>query len=158
MAALQKLCPRAILIQGGRIVESGHSDDVVSHYLQNSLDSKLETVWEHPQPALGDRRVRLRSVHVIPQTDSDGPITVHTPLRIEFTYWNYVPDAILNVSMLLNNSEEVCVFNVGSGHGPRPVGIIRHTLEIPGDLLNTGSYYINAMIVQRCFSRDSVSK
>ena len=148
MAALQKLCPRAILIQGGRIVESGHSDDVVSHYLQNSLDSKLETVWNDPQTAPGDHRVRLRSVHVIPQTDSDGPITVHTPLRIEFTYWNYVPDAILNVSMLLNNSEEVCVFNVGSGHGPRPVGIIRHTLEIPGDLLNTGSYYINVMIVK----------
>src|SRR6202167_2644234 len=43
-AALRKLCPRAILIEGGRIVENGHSDEVVSHYLQNSLDSKLETV------------------------------------------------------------------------------------------------------------------
>ena len=148
MAALRKLCPRAVRIQGGRIVESGNSDEVVNHYLQNGLDSKLETVWNDPQTAPGDHRVRLRSVRVIPQTNSDEPITVHTPLRIEFTYWNYVPDAVLHVSMLLNNSEEVCVFNVGSGHGPRPVGIIRHTLEIPGDLLNTGSYYINVMIVK----------
>jgi lipopolysaccharide transport system ATP-binding protein len=148
MAALRKLCPRAILIQGGRIVESGNSDEVVSHYLRTNLDSKLETVWNDPQTAPGDHRVRLRSVRVIPQTNFDDPITVHTPLRIEFTYWNYVPDAVLNVSMILNNSEEVCVFNVGSGHGPRPAGTIRHTLEIPGDLLNTGSYYINVMIVK----------
>ena len=148
MAALRKLCPRAILIQDGRIVESGNSEEVVSRYLQNSLDSKLETVWNDPQTAPGDHRVRLRSVRIIPQTNSDDPITVHTPLRIEFAYRNYVPDAVLSVSMILNDSEEVCVFNVGSGHGPRPVGVIRHTLEIPGDLLNTGAYYINVMIVK----------
>ena len=148
MAALRKLCPRAILIEGGRIVESGNSDEVVSHYLQNSLDSKLESVWNDPQTAPGDHRVRLRSVRVIPQTTPDEPITVHTPLHIEFTYWNFVPDAVLNVSMLLNNTEEVCVFNAGPGHGPRPAGIIRHTLEIPGDFLNTGSYSINVIIVK----------
>ena len=148
MAALRKLCPRAILIQGGRIVESGNSDEVVSHYLQNSLDSKLETVWNDPQTAPGDHRVRLRSVRVIPQTNSDDPITVHTPLRIEFTYWNYVPDAVLNVSMILNNVEEVCVFASPSDFSPRPAGLIRHTVTIPGDLLNAGSYYVNMIVVK----------
>src|SRR6202453_2875313 len=104
-AALRKLCPRAVLIEGGRIAESGNSDEVVSHYLQNSLDSKLETEWSDPRIAPGDHRVRLRSVRVIPQTNSDDPITVHTPLRIEFAYWNYVPNTVLNVSMILNNVE-----------------------------------------------------
>jgi lipopolysaccharide transport system ATP-binding protein len=148
LVALRKLCPRAILIESGRITESGDADVIVSRYLQKNLESKLETVWNDPQSAPGDGRVRLRSVRVIPQASSDDPITIHTPLRIEFTYWNYIPDAVLNVSMLLHNSEEVCVFNAGSGHGPRPAGIIRHTLEIPGDLLNTGSYYINVIIVK----------
>ena len=148
MAALRKLCPRAILIENGRITESGDADLIVSHYLQRNLESKLGTVWDDPQSAPGDSRVRLRSVRVIPQASSGEPITIHTSLRIEFTYWNYIPGAILNVSMLLHNSEEVCVFNAGSGHGPRPAGIIRHTLEIPGDLLNTGSYYINVIIVK----------
>jgi lipopolysaccharide transport system ATP-binding protein len=148
MAALRKLCPRAILIQGGRIVESGNSDEVVSHYLQNSLDSKLETVWNDPQTAPGDHRVRLRSVRVIPQTNCDDPITVHTPLRIEFTYWNYVQDAVLNVSMILNNIEEVCVFASASDFSPRPTGLIRHTVTIPSDLLNAGSYYVNTIVVK----------
>jgi lipopolysaccharide transport system ATP-binding protein len=148
MAALRKLCPHAILIEGGRIVESGDSDEVVSHYLQTSLDSKLETVWNDPQTAPGDHRVRLRSVRVIKQTNSDDPITVHTPLRVEFAYWNYVPDAVLNVSMILNNVEEVCVFASASDFAPRPAGLIRHAVTIPGDLLNAGSYYVSMIVVK----------
>jgi lipopolysaccharide transport system ATP-binding protein len=148
MAALRKLCPRAVLIEGGRVVESGNSDEVVSRYLQNSLDSKLETVWNDLQTAPGDDRVRLRSVRVIPQTNSADSITVHTPLRIEFAYWNYVPDAVLNVSMILNNVEEVCVFASASDFSPRPAGLICHTVTIPGDLLNAGSYYVNMIVVK----------
>ena len=67
MAALRKLCPRAILIESGRITESGDADVIVSRYLQKNLESKLETVWNDPQSAPGDGRVRLRSVRVIPK-------------------------------------------------------------------------------------------
>jgi lipopolysaccharide transport system ATP-binding protein len=148
MAALRKLCPRAVLIEDGRIVENGDSDEVVSHYLQRSLDTQLETVWNDPQTAPGDHRVRLRSVRLIPQNGPDDPITVHTPLRIEFTYWNYVPDTVLNVSMILNNVEEVCVFASFSDFSPRPAGLIRHTVTIPGDFLNADSYYVNMIVVK----------
>ena len=148
MVALRKLCPRAIRLEGGQIVESGDSNAVVGHYLQGNMDAKLETEWEDPETAPGDHRVRLRSVRVIPKYASDGLITVHTPLCIEFTYWNYVADAVLHVSMILNDAEDTCVFNTGSGHKPLPAGLIRHTLEIPGDFLNTGSYHINVMIVK----------
>ena len=148
MVALRKLCPRAIRLEGGQIVESGDSNAVVGHYLQGNMDHKLETGWEDPQTAPGDYRVRLRSVRVIPQNGSGGLITVHTPLSIEFTYWNYVADAVLNVSMILNDAEDTCVFSGGSGHSPLPAGLIRHTVEIPGDFLNTGSYHINVMIVK----------
>src|ERR1700677_483853 len=42
MAALRKLCPHAIRIEGGQIVESGNSDDVVNHYLQRNMDADLK--------------------------------------------------------------------------------------------------------------------
>jgi lipopolysaccharide transport system ATP-binding protein len=148
MTALRKLCPHAIRIEGGRVVESGNSDDVVNHYLQRNMDADLKCEWDDPQTAPGDERVRLRSVRVIPQSDSDDPITIHTPLRIEFIYWNYVPDTVLNVSMILNNAEEVCVFASASDFSPRSAGLVRHTVTIPGDLLNAGSYYINMIIVK----------
>jgi lipopolysaccharide transport system ATP-binding protein len=148
MTALRKLCRRAVWLDGGQVIETGDAGDVINHYLQKNTVANLESVWEDNPMAPGNERVRLRSVRVIAQTDPGEPITVHTPLRIEFIYWNYIANAVLNVSMLLNNVEEVCVFNVGSGFACLPAGLIRHTLEIPGDFLNVGSYYVNMIIVK----------
>src|SRR5260370_7783606 len=148
MTAMRRLTSRAIWLEGGCIAETGPSGNIIDHYLQKNTESNLESVWEDERAAPGDDRVRLHSVRVIPQGSSEGLITVHTSLRIEFTYWNYVPGAVLNVSMILNNLEEVCVFASVSDFEPRPTGMIRHTVTIPGDFLNAGSHYINVMIVK----------
>jgi homopolymeric O-antigen transport system ATP-binding protein len=148
MTALQKLCTRVVWLNGGQVMDTGDPRKVIDHYLQTNAVANLESVWEDNLTAPGNERVRLRSVRVIPQSDPGEPITVHTPLRIEFIYWNYMANAVLNVSMLLNNLEEVCVFNVGSGFACLPAGLVRHTLEIPGDFLNVGSYYVNMIIVK----------
>jgi lipopolysaccharide transport system ATP-binding protein len=148
MTAMRRLASRAIWLEGGQIAESGPTSNIIDAYLQKNTESNLESVWEDERTAPGDDSVRLHSVRVVPQGNSDGLITVHTPLRVEFTYWNYVPGTVLNVSMILNNLEEVCVFSSFSDFAPRPTGLIRHTVSIPGDFLNTGSYYINAMIVK----------
>ena len=57
-------------------------------------------------------------------------------------------DAVLNVSMLLFNSDDVCVFATASDFAPRPVGLVRHIVEIPGNFLNAGSYYVNIIVVK----------
>ena len=148
MTALRRMCTRAIWLEGGRALDSGDPGKVIDHYLQKNTVATLETIWADDATAPGNERVRLRSVRVIPETDGSDLITVHTPLKIEFTYWNYVPGSILNVSMIVYNIEEVCVFSSGPGHAPRPAGLIRQTVTIPQDFLNAGSYYINVMIVK----------
>jgi lipopolysaccharide transport system ATP-binding protein len=148
MGALRSLCTRLVWLEGGRIKEAGDPADVVSHYLMNHRSDNLESIWPEDDTAPGDERVRLRSVRILTDGDRTDPITVHTPLRIEFTYRNYVPGEVLNVSMILNNLEETCIFNSISDFVPRPSGLIRHTVAIPGDFLNAGSYYINLLIVK----------
>jgi lipopolysaccharide transport system ATP-binding protein len=148
MTALRSLCSRALWLNGGKIVETGNAGDVIDHYLQKNTVANLESLWESELAAPGDHQVRLRAVRVIPEAGSSDQITVHTPLRIEFAYWNYLPGAVLNVSIFLNNLEEICVFNIVSDFAPRPAGLIRHTVRIPGDFLNTGSYYVNLLIVK----------
>jgi lipopolysaccharide transport system ATP-binding protein len=147
MTALRRMCTRAIWLEGGQALESGDPGKVIDHYLQKNTVKTLETVWPDDATAPGNKRVRLRSVRVIPETDSDL-ITVHTPLKIEFTYWNYVPDLTLNLSIHLYNLEEACIFVTVSDVAPRPVGLVRHIMEIPGDFLNVGAYYLNVMIVK----------
>jgi lipopolysaccharide transport system ATP-binding protein len=148
MTAMRRLATRAMWLNAGRVVELGSAADVVDHYLQKNTEAKLESIWHDEETAPGDKSVRLHSVQVIPQAKTEGIITVHTPLQIEFSYWNYSPGTVLNVSLILNNLEEVCVFCSFSDFAPRPAGLIHHSVCIPGDLLNAGSYYINAMIVK----------
>jgi homopolymeric O-antigen transport system ATP-binding protein len=148
MTALRALCKRLLWLEAGQVKESGDSDEIINRYLQNHRGDNLESIWRDDSTAPGNDRVRLRSVRVILPADSTDPITVHTPLRIEFTYWNYAPGTMLNVSMILNNLEEACVFASASDFVARPAGLIRHTVEIPGDLLNAGSYYINVIVVK----------
>ena len=148
MTAMRRLATRAMWLNAGRVVELGSAADVVDHYLQKNTEAKLESIWHDEETAPGDKSVRLHSVQVIPQAKTEGIITVHTPLQIEFSYWNYSPGTVLNVSLILNNLEEVCVFSSFSDFAPRPAGLIHHSVRIPGDLLNAGSYYINAMIVK----------
>lgn len=149
MTALKALCSRAIWLDKGELIEDGRATDVVDHYLQRNATSRLDSRWDDPESAPGDEKVKLHRVRVIPLADgADDHITVHTPLRVEFAYWNYVPDEVLNVSFFLNNIEEACVFNVASDASPRPVGLIRHTVEIPGDFLNTGVYTIRLLVVK----------
>jgi lipopolysaccharide transport system ATP-binding protein len=148
MTAVRSLCTRLIWLEAGRMTEAGDPGAIINRYLQNHTGNNLESIWNDESTAPGDARVRLRSVRVLPEADSGEPITVHTPLKIEFEYWNYVPGEMLNVSMILNNFEEACIFASVSDFEPRPAGLIRHTVEIPGDLLNAGSYYINLIIVK----------
>jgi lipopolysaccharide transport system ATP-binding protein len=153
MTAVKSLCTRAMWLDAGRIVEAGSASKIVDHYLQkNAQATNLECFWEDDAAAPGNDQVRLRSVRIIPGGDSSDHITVHTPLRIEFIYRNYVPGAALNVSILFKNLDEVCAFNTGSVPTPRSAGLICETVEIPGNLLNAGSYYIDVLIVKDAFA------
>jgi lipopolysaccharide transport system ATP-binding protein len=148
MIAMRALCTRALWISEGRILEEGQPDQVISHYLPREAVTNHEAIWKDESVAPGDHRVRLRSARVIPQVEGDGLITVQTPIDVEFTYWNYVPNVILNVSLALYRSDQSCVFVSVSDYVPRPAGVVRHAVQIPGDLLNAGSYYIDLYIVE----------
>jgi lipopolysaccharide transport system ATP-binding protein len=148
LTALRRMSTRALWIEGGRRLESGDPGNVIDHYLQKNTATTMEVAWPDDATAPGDEKVRLRSVRLIPETDSAIPITVHTPIRIEFMYWNYVPEMTLNLSIHVYNLEEVCAFVSISDIAPRPAGLVRQVMEIPGDLLNAGAYYLNMVVVK----------
>src|ERR1035437_3116012 len=96
MTALRSLCTRAVWLNEGKVMEDGPAGAVVDHYLQKNATSNLESRWDDPDTAPGDHRARLHLGRVnLKGTDTDQ-ITVETPLEIEFQYWNFVPDAVLN--------------------------------------------------------------
>ena len=147
MTAIRDLCNRAILLTSGTIFYDGKASEVVLKYLNESSNTILEQIWPEPETAPGNDKVRLRLARLTSKEGTTG-ITVCTPLDVEFEYWNYVSDANLNLSLHLYNLEGICVFNSSCVADNYPVGLIRGICNIPGGLLNDGTYRIMIMIVQ----------
>lgn len=149
MTALQSLCKRAIWLDQGRLVDDGSAGQVISQYLQIASESVLEQVWVDPTTAPGNEKVRLRRAALTPQLEDERrEITVCTPLKVEFEYWNFVPQTELNLSLHLYNAEGICVFNSTSAAKVYPSGLIQGVCHIPGQLLNDGNYRVLIMIVK----------
>ena len=101
MTALRSLCTRAVWLNEGKVMEDGPVGAVVDHYLQRNATSNLESRWDDAATAPGDHRARLHLVRVNVKSGDTDQITVATPLEIEFQYWNYAPEAMLNISIFL---------------------------------------------------------
>jgi len=155
MAAIQRLCGRALWIDHGRLAATGPTDDIIARYLKTSVEETPTRTWDDPAEAPGNDKIRVHRVSVRPRTDHPNePITMRTPLDLEFDYWNLQPDALLNLSIHLVNAYGVTVFNTTTStdpnwHGkPFPTGLFRSTCRIPGLLLNEGSYRVVLLVVE----------
>ncbi len=90
----------------------------------------------------------MKRIEAIPRLVTiDEPITIHTPLDIEFEFWNYTEDVPINLSMHLYTMNNECVFNVGTVAKNLSIGLHKAVCEIPGNLLNDGIYSISMMVV-----------
>jgi len=149
MTALRSLCQRAVCLDEGIIVDDGPADKVVSRYLQTVANSMLQQTWDDPQTAPGNDQVRLHLVRISPELETwTDPVTVQTPIKLEFEYWNFVEDAPLNLSLLVYSVEGICVFASWSDSKATPIGLVRGVCSIPGNLLNDGSYNVRILIVK----------
>jgi lipopolysaccharide transport system ATP-binding protein len=87
MQAINQLCDRAILLDGGRVVVDGDTSAVVTRYLQSALGSTSQIAWPDDETAPGDDLARLLAVRVV---DDDGDtidnVDVRRPIGIEITY------------------------------------------------------------------------
>ena len=146
MTAMQSLCQRAIWLLDGQVSADGNSHTVVRGYLQAISQTATDRVWKRPESAPGDDRVRLHRARVL--VPDPREITVETPFKLEFTFWNFTAGASLNLSVVLFNTEGACVFNTVSPAMPTPAGLIRATCQVPSPLLNDGSYRVRILIVR----------
>jgi lipopolysaccharide transport system ATP-binding protein len=148
MTAIRSLCGTSVWLDNGRIVEAGETGQVVLDYLQRGTLSTLEQEWDETT-APGNERVKVHSARVRPLAQDNGvSITVETTLQIEFEFWNYQPDAVLNFTMHLFNIEGAYILAAASAVKPRPRGLIRETVKIPSHFLNDGIYTVTIQVVQ----------
>jgi lipopolysaccharide transport system ATP-binding protein len=156
MAAIQTLCPRAVLLETGAVADVGRSADVIRAYcLRATGAASREEVWDDDAGGTANGVVRLRRIAVRPtDADGSGPLTMETPFAIEVEHACAVADARIHVTLHICTDQQVVAFTSGSCSDPkwstmpRPAGIYRSVCHIPGSLLNSGPHYIVVYLVR----------
>ena len=155
MIALRSLCPRAVWLSDGAVVEQGPSQDVVADYLKLQAAKVHEQTWDDPASAPGNETVRLHRVWIEPENGSIGEgIPRETPLTIGVEYWHLDPAAELHVTLHVHVEQQVVAFTTSSAHDPawhqiaQRKGLLRSVCRIPAHFLNTGQHRVKLLIVR----------
>jgi len=149
LAAVKSLCTRAILLNSGRLAIEGKTDAVAREYLHGGEKTIWEASWPDRRTAPGNESVWLQRVSVVPESGDDpAHVSIASPLKIMIEFANSVPGAVLNLSLVLNTEEDLCVLNTCSAARATPKGSHQAECRIPGNFLNDESYSLRLLIVQ----------
>ena len=145
MSAIQRLCPRTILLNAGSVHQDGDTQDVVANYLKIGMDQQGERVWPNSRSAPGDNVARLRAVRARnSKMQVDSKFSVQDSWYIEVEFDVLSPGHNININLLVYDMVDTLLFMIGDfqtaewQNRPRPVGVHRSRCLIPGNLLNEG--------------------
>ena len=153
MPAITRLCERAILLDEGRVVEDGHSHQVVSTYLNAGLGMTAAREWSDSARAPGGEVARLRAVRVRMENGQiASAIDIRKPVAIEMEYDVLKSGYVLLPHYDLFNEQGVHVFKAldqdpAWRRRSRPAGRYVSTVWIPGNFLAEGTLFVNAALV-----------
>lgn len=154
MAAITRLCPRAILLEGGVIAQDGPAHEVVSSYLGVGMNTRVVREWPDLATAPGDETVRLRAVRVRTEDSSLVEyVDIRRSILIEIEYEVLTPGKRLSAGIVCNNEEGVSVFS-SADISPQAVynqdvtitGRRISTCTIPGNFLAEGMFTISVAV------------
>lgn len=155
MGAVQTLCTKTMLINAGKIVDFDQTDQIISQYLRQNVNSSTEFTWDDINAAPGNEKIKIRRACIKPlDNTSQNLMTISTPLSIEFEFWNLEPDSYLNLSVVIYTDTGIFVFNTAPvfepiwNGKPFPKGLFRSAFIIPGNLLNDGTYRVELYVVK----------
>jgi lipopolysaccharide transport system ATP-binding protein len=148
MPAITRLCPRAILLDNGRVLRDGPSHQVVSVYLQSGLGTTAAREWTSSSAAPGNEIVRLCAVRVLNHAgEISDALDIRQPVQIETEYEVLQPGYELVPDCQISNDEGLLLFVTGDqrsawGRRPKPVGRFISTVVIPGNFLAEGTMLV----------------
>ena len=149
MQAINQLCDRVILLDGGKVVEDGDPSAVVTHYLHSALSSGSQISWPDDASAPGDDLARLLSARVVNE-DGEALETadVRRPTGIEIGFRVLREGPPVFAKIKVSDNQGAIAFNamdVSAHWNDHSVpGRYVATGWIPGNFLNEGRVSVEA--------------
>jgi lipopolysaccharide transport system ATP-binding protein len=152
MAAVTRLCERAILLDKGEMISDGPAYQVVNEYLGTGWQVTSHREWPAEQ-APANEVVRLLKVRAVDQFGATAEsLSICDSMGIELTYEVLHPGQVLTPRVQVINEEGVTVFtshDVGERwrREERPVGAYTSTVRVPGNFLSGGNLLVDVSIM-----------
>jgi lipopolysaccharide transport system ATP-binding protein len=152
LTAVRNLCTRGLMLDVGELILTGPIETVLRRYSDHGSIGTNERVLA-PNTASGNSayvsRVAVRgSDHVRSEClSATKPITVVVDVEV-------MSPAHIDVFIHCYDAQQVMVFSGGSffddscASGPRSIGTHQFTCDIPGRLINDGTYALDVMLVR----------
>jgi lipopolysaccharide transport system ATP-binding protein len=171
MPAVLRLCDRALLLDGGRVIAHGPSPDVVRSYLEADVGQTSHRSWNESRTAPGDEVARLRSIRVHQQGSPDGDtVQITQPIDVEVEYASTSPGHLRpSVNLHFFNDQNICLFvtndfnNVEWSRRARRSEFVQATCHIPANFLAEGRVTVTVAVssynplVVHAIERDAVA-
>ncbi len=148
MRTVTRLCPRTILLNGGRVQVDGPAHRVVSAYMNSDNTKLAERKWTDLMEAPGDEVVRLCAVRARTEEGLTSDVfDIRLPVGIEIEYEVLQPGHALRIRYHVYNAEGIKVFQSLDNEStwlekPRPPGRYVSTAWVPGNLFSEGEFSV----------------
>lgn len=146
LGAVQRLCPRSILLEKGQVVMDGETSAVIEHYLNSGAQADRFLTWtveEAPQ----SKHVRLEQIQITDAAGrTDSILNTESEILLAVDYQIFEPIRDLRVVLNLLNSSGTTIFSVSDfwsqpANRTREPGRYRSHCRVPGNILNIGRYF-----------------
>ena len=147
MQAVQSLCQRGLLLEGGRLATEGDVKAVVARYLASTSELDSAVVWPE-QTAPGNDEIRLTALRVYTEHAAAGVYSSGEDLCVELEFIARTRHTALCIGFDVVNAEGVLVARSYQTDLPPErwpevrLGRNSWRCTIPRGLLNAGLYYV----------------
>jgi len=147
MSAINRLCSRVMLLDGGRVFREGAASDVTPVYAARSNEIQYSRSWNLDK-APGSEEVKLSSAELLKNgSPLDGGVSVHDRITVRITYYVGKPNTKFRVALLFY-VDDTCAFATMEPNEcvREQVGSYVSEVEIPAHLLNERQYSITVSV------------
>jgi lipopolysaccharide transport system ATP-binding protein len=159
MAAVTRLCDRALLIRNGQVILDSSAADVVHHHVSAGTDDPTFREWRSLDDSPGDDSVRLRAVRIVNESGSQISAPVSSePMGIQMTYDVLEEGHLLSPYITVVSEAGIDLFSSASQSNTETTvekkpGRYVNTVWIPANLLAEGTHYVR--VVMRSIKKKS---
>lgn len=152
MSAVSRLCDRVIMLDNGRLVADGPSQEIVARYMHEGSGTLAERSWEALERAPGGEVARLRAVRIKNEAGMTAPsIDISESVGFEMTFEVTADGHTLLPHFQLVNEEGVVAFltldvDPQWRKKVRPKGTYTSTAWVPPNTLSEGNFFLMALM------------